>query len=136
MAAPFDGRGFSLNVVRGSHRAIRKMAADANFHPDPATLTHEVMDFNEDEAFFFSQDFTHSGVTYPRHNVRVFVYFDHRNIEREPDATYPLETQFPGGRGKALMRQQPATQTGSASESSTGAPPSVAGSKRRRAWAA
>ena len=130
MAAPFTRSGFSLYVVHGSHTAIRRMAASADFRPDPSTLTHDVMDFDEDEAFFFSQDFTHSGESYPKHNVRVFVYFDHRNIARERDATYPLETQFPDGRGKALMRQQPATVTGSARES-TGAPPSAAGSKRR-----
>ena len=131
MAAPFTKRGFSLNVVLGSHTAIRRMAASADFRPDPSTLTHEVMHFDEDEAFFFSQDFTHSGETYPEHNVRVFVYFDHRNVAREVDATYPLDTQFPDGRGEALMRQQPATGSASAS---AGAPPSAAaGSKRSRA---
>ena len=130
MAAPFDRKGFCVNVVLGSHTAIREMAANAAFLPDPTTLTHKIMHFRDDEAFFFSQDFTHSGETYPKHNVRAFVYFDHRNIARERDATYPLETQFPDGRRKALMRQQPATVTGSARES-TGAPPSAAGSKRR-----
>lgn len=59
----------TVSVVRGSHRAVRKMSADEAFKPS-RTMRAATVGIPKSHALFFTQDLVHAGDGYARDNLR------------------------------------------------------------------